>query len=233
MNQFKIFYVKSIHITGHFLACLGILTLCEKTNIRLIRWFRSLFSIYDLSDLVYLDLPWWTFDSIDFVESFLSSRNQARVFEWGSGASTIWLSKRCSEVISIEHDMQWGEKVRSLASQNYPGTLLNIILPNYSGCIKSKKTGFEGQFFDDYVKSIREFDGKFDLIVIDGRAREACLAEAIKKLSKDGYILFDDTKRKRYQTAIKKTDLNQRHLSGLAVSLPFFNATDILSHPKL
>ncbi len=233
MSQLKIFYIKFIHLTGRFLTFLGILTLFEKTNIRLLRWFRSLFSIYDLNDLVYLDLPWWTFDSIDFIEHFLSSRNEAKVFEWGSGASTIWLSKRCSMVISVEHDMQWGKQVEDLVLQNYPSTTLNVILPNCSGSIKSKKKGFENYFFDDYVKSIRKFNGKFDLIIIDGRAREACLSEAIKKLSKDGYILFDDTKRKRYQDAIQETNLDQMHLSGLAVSLPLFNATDILSHTKL
>ncbi|WP_419904827.1 class I SAM-dependent methyltransferase [Kiloniella sp.] len=209
---------------------INLLAVLEKPKNRPSKWFRSLFAIYDLDDMVHLGLPWWTFDAVEFVESFLEERKDARVFEWGSGASTIWLSKHSSEVVSVEHDPKWSERVGCLI-ENFSNTTLKAVPPKLSGCIRSNRKGYEDQFFDDYVQSIHEEEGKFDLIVIDGRARESCLTEAAKKLAEGGYILFDDTKRICYQTAIKKSGLRQRRLSGLAVCLPLPDATDLLSHP--
>lgn len=65
---------------------------------------RSLFTIYDVDDLIWLDLPWRTFHSIGFIERFLAKKTNASGFEFGSGASTIWLGRRAEMVVSVEHD---------------------------------------------------------------------------------------------------------------------------------
>jgi hypothetical protein len=65
------------------------------------RWVRSWLAIYDLEDLRRLDVPWWTMDAADEVAMFLRDRRDARIFEWGSGASTFWLARRAAAVHSV------------------------------------------------------------------------------------------------------------------------------------
>ncbi len=76
-------------------------------------WVRSQLSVYDVTDFMRLDLPWWTLNAVTLVDEFLQARPHARVFEWGSGASTIWLEKRAAEVISVENDERWHEMMSS------------------------------------------------------------------------------------------------------------------------
>ena len=64
--------------------------------------------------------------------------------------------------------------------------------------LKKKHRGTKAQL-KDYVEAINKF-GKFDKILIDGRARVDCAKQALKHL-KDGGIVFvhDFWKRKRYK----------------------------------
>jgi len=49
-------------------------------------------SMVYVDDLVNLDIPWWTYGAIDAVQQHLESlKGRARLFEFGSGASTVWL----------------------------------------------------------------------------------------------------------------------------------------------
>lgn len=223
-------YVKTIRGLRKGLEPLGFLKYLEERPGPTSRWLRSLFAIYDIDDLVHLDAAWWTFEAIEYVDAFLKDRTNARVFEWGSGASTIWLAKRAGEVISVEHDQDWADQVCGRI-QNLPQVQLNVVAPTASGDVPSAKFGFEGQFFDDYVAKIDDVDGTFDLIVIDGRVREACLERAVTRLSEGGIILLDDYKRKRYQTAAESLGLRIRKLDGLAACLPLPDSTGVLTNP--
>lgn len=222
-------YVKFIRGLRAILKPLGVLKFLERRQGLTARWLRSLFAIYDIDDLVHLDAAWWTFQAIDNVDAFLKNRPNSRVFEWGSGASTIWLAKRAGEVVSVEHDQDWAVQVRSRI-QDLEHVKLNVVAPATSGRIPSAKFGFEGQFFDDYVAKIDDTEGLFDLIVIDGRAREACLERAASRLSKGGIILLDDYNRQRYQDAAQSQGWKIERLDGLAACLPLRDSTAILTH---
>lgn len=222
-------YVRAIHGLGNALRPIGALKILESRSGLTARWLRSLFAIYDIDDLVHLDAAWWTFQATDHVDAFLKSRPNARVFEWGSGASTIWLAKRAAQVVSIEHDHEWAKQVRSRVC-DLDHVELNVVAPTESGLISSAKRGFEGQYFDDYVAKIDDADGMFDLIVIDGRARNACLDRAVSRLSEGGMILLDDFKRTRYQTAAQSRGMHILNLDGLAACLPLPDSTAILTN---
>ena len=199
---------------------------------RVCAWLRSLFAIYDFDDLVRLGLPWWTFDSIDVVERFLAEKGTARVFEYGAGASTLWLAARSAEVISIEHDLDWAEKVRAKVWPVARCTVHAIApVPQHDGDndFRSNRKGFEKFSFRDYVNAIRATECTFDPIVIDGRCREQCLVMSMEKLAADGIILFDDTLHKRYRTAIRATPLYRRAFFGLSVCIPYPDSTTTLS----
>jgi hypothetical protein len=234
----KKFYVKSTRLMRGFLRAIGVLRIWDKwaSKSRIGKWSRSLLSIYDIDELVALDVPWWTFDSIDIVDDFLTNRPAAKVFEWGSGASTIWLSKRAKSVIAIEHDRNWASLVDSMAPANVE---IRLVEPSKlqagSNPITSSKKGNSDLDFSDYVKAIEHENSTFDLIVIDGRAREGCLGLAIAKLSEDGMILFDNVDRARYREAISRfqDQLKTTWTRGLTPGLPYPTRTAVISRRDL
>ncbi|MDR7253783.1 putative O-methyltransferase YrrM [Nocardioides sp. BE266] len=198
------------------------------------RWARSLLAIYDVRELVALDTPWWTFESAELVAAHLAERPGARVFEWGSGASTAWLSRRAREVVAVEHDAAWAEQVRPLAGAGVEVVTVPPVPATAGAGVLSQKPGFEGLDFSDYVAAIDQQDGVFDLIVIDGRAREACLARAVPHLADDGLIVFDNVDRQRYRDAMAaQPGLEVRWTRGLTPSLPYPTRTALIrrSHP--
>jgi hypothetical protein len=195
-------------------------------------WARSLFAIYDIEDMVAIDLPWWSLDAIREADAFLRSRPTARVLEYGSGASTIWLARRAMSVVSVEHDPSWYPVVLERLA-GYPNARLKLIGPDphpVEGYLSEKK-GWRGRSFHDYASAIEQEEGLFDLIVIDGRARAACLRHARDRLAGGGLILFDNSGRERYQAAIEASGMIARRLRGVTACLPYPDETALLQHP--
>jgi Methyltransferase domain len=195
----------------------------------------SLSAIYDIERMVSLDLPWWTYQAAEEVDRFLSSKvGGARVFEFGSGASTLWLAKRAREVHSVEHDEGFVGLVRNMLGSrdnvDLRGVVPTELLPTSTAV--SERAGHEHLDFEDYVSVIDDVGGLFDLIVIDGRARSACLERAIPHLVAGGVIVFDNAGRNRYRAAIDASGLVVEMKAGWAPSLPYREATALLRHPS-
>ena len=225
-------YVASVRGVGAVLNAAGVLGWLERRQGRRgYHWMRSLFAIYDLDQFIALDVPWWTYHAIDRVDDFLRARSNASVFEFGSGASTIWLARRAGAVHSVEHDRSWFDLMQSRIAP-YPHIQLSFApadeVPSADQLFHSRKEGHEGESFEDYVAAITSTGQTYDLIVIDGRARPACLRIAQHCLSQGGMIIFDNTKRKRYATAIADSGLAAIHLPGLTPSLPYPDKTTLL-----
>ncbi len=192
-------------------------------------WLRSQLSVWDVEDFVQLDLPWWTLDSASLVDEFLSVRPRARVFEWGSGASTIWLEKRATEVISVEYDPEWTQLMQTIVG---PGTTVVEVSasPDPHPEVPSGMWGHKGLDYSSYVAAIDAARGDFDLIVIDGRARTACLDKAVERLAPGGMIVFDNTNRARYRKALESVApmFEPTTTSGLTPALPWSTHTTLL-----
>mgnify|MGYP001241821447 CR=1 FL=1 len=180
------------------------------------RWFASLGAIYHLDRMVALDIPWWNVAATCKVEEFLRSRPKARVFEFGSGASTIWLARRSGQVTSVEHNAVWANALESSLASHSNVKLLRAAY-DASGNLADQP----------YVNAITG-DGLYDLIVIDGRLRTACLAAAIPMLQPHGIILFDDSGRSRYRRAINECGLKEEHFRGLSYCVPYPDHSSIL-----
>jgi hypothetical protein len=229
----KVMYVSFIRKAGVVARKVGLLSWLENYgDLFFPRYVRSLFSIYDAADMAKLDLPWWTFSAINHVDSFLRSRSGgAIVFEYGSGASTVWLSKRSRQVTYVEHDFVFFEFMKTLTA-DISNVVGHFAEPTRSDnklpLCPSSRTGFKGADFLSYVSTIQSANGPFDLIVVDGRARQSCLKEAIKHLKPDGMILFDNSHRSRYKNAIKESGLEASVYRGLAPALPYIEETTIL-----
>ena len=231
----KQIYVALIRFLKRILYIFGVIYILEKTKnkSRFALWARSLFAIYDLDEMVKLDVPWWTIKSITKVESFLAGRHNPSVFEWGAGASTLWLAKRAGTVISVEHDDSWAARVKE-ATTEMKTVKVRHKPPGISKGGESKytsaKSGNTGYSFENYVKAIDETSKKFDLIVIDGRAREACFDLALGNLKEDGIILFDNMNRKRYKLKLRqhKSRIEIIKTWGLTVALPYPSSTYLI-----
>lgn len=225
-------YVASVRTVRPVLRGVGLTAFLERRpSSDWALWARSLTAIYDIDELDRLDLPWWTLAAVREVDRFLSERGTAQVFEWGSGASTLWLARRAARVVSIEHDAPWYDEMTTRVA-----ALDNVDLrfcppdPPESRDERylSEKPQWKGRSFSAYVRAIDETDTRYDLIVIDGRARAACLEAARDRLAPGGCIVFDNSGRKRYRQAIEASPCRAMRFRGLTACLPYPDETTLL-----
>jgi hypothetical protein len=233
MTLLKSAYVASMRAGRSLAGATGILDWLEApARGRTTRWARSLFAIYDIEDMTRLDLPWWTLDAVEKVHAFLAERPQARVFEYGSGASTIWLARRAACVVSVEHDADWHPVVEGKLAA-HPNARVRLVPPDTRPDADSRyvstKPAWRGRTFRDYVHAIDDEPGAFDVIVIDGRARVACLEHAAGRLAEGGLIVFDNTHRRAYRRAIAGSGLRALRTGGLTACLPYPDETTLIS----
>lgn len=223
-RRLKSIYIAVMRGLGRGLTALRILPAEPPPRQQRVRhWLVSLTRIYDSVAIAELGVPWWTYEASEAVADWLDARPRPiRVFEWGSGSSTIWLSSRVDRVITIEHDDEFaaviGEHLDPLGNVE----LRHVrAVPSADPRIGSAKKGNEGLDFFDYVHAIDAETEPFDLIVIDGRAREACLTAALPHLRPDGLVLFDDPHRARYRRAIDDSGLDATFHRGLSPTIPY------------
>lgn len=136
--------------------------------------------------------PWFVMGAITYLEDeFLEDpygELAFKSFEWGSGGSTIWLSQRTKDVITLEHDAGWVEKIQAELDE-YGITNVSLLHRPLVG---------------GYVEYIDGFpDEHFDIIMVDGRQRSDCLRHAIPKLRCGGALVLDNSERAEYQEAQK------------------------------
>ncbi|MEM7086980.1 MAG: FkbM family methyltransferase [Bacteroidota bacterium] len=124
-------------------------------------------------------LPWFTYSSIHFIEGNIKASHN--VFEFGSGNSTQWFANRVKDVVSLEHDLKWYEKMKDPFSK----------YANISYHHKPLDTG-------TYETHINHFKDTFDIIIIDGRKRIECAKNSLSALKQDGIIIWDNSDRDVY-----------------------------------
>lgn len=169
--------------------------------------------------------PWWPYSAQRFVAQHLAPG--ARVFEFGGGGSTLWLGPRTSEVVCVEHNPDWFDALQTVVA---PHVRLIMAPPMKDGLIPSEAE--EGVYFDDYVKTIcAENDQSFDLVIVDGRARLACLTASLDKVRRGGMLLLDDSDRPRYRRAHEEVTWPRRHLRGLKPGVRHIAQTTVFVRP--
>jgi len=190
------------------------------------RYLKSLFAVYDINEMSQQDLAWWTFDAMAWIENFLKTRQDASVFEYGSGASTLWLARRARHVVSIEDDAGFFTRVSKMKPDNVTYSLHRadeIFDPDF----ESGRHDLRGKSFRTYVRAVDETNDFFDLIVIDGRCRRQCMERAVAHLKPGGAILLDNTDMQRYRDIAPAQSLKKIVTRGLTPSLPYPTETTI------
>jgi hypothetical protein len=115
-------------------------------------------------------IPWYTYPAIEFLKSLDLSKS--RVFEYGCGNSSIFWAQRSNAVFAVENNAEWAHIVRDL---NVPG--LTVI---------------EAVDRNAYIGAAETVGGEFDVVIVDGRFRRACVQVASKVVHETGMIIFDN-----------------------------------------
>ncbi|MGB3443439.1 MAG: class I SAM-dependent methyltransferase [Actinophytocola sp.] len=225
-------YVSGVRTVRKAAEKTGLLTKLENSASPKARHVRTLFSIFDAGDMVRMDMAWWSYPAMQRVDEFLSGRPDARIFEYGAGASTLWLAKRAAHVDSVEHDTGWAESVRGMLADSPGNVKLHAVPPTSAtadSVVRSGRVGHTDLDFGDYVSTIDEVGGPFDLIVVDGRARVDAFRRSLDHLADGGVVVFDNIKRKRYWEVISvMPGLRIELLKGGTPTLPYPTTTGLI-----
>lgn len=126
-------------------------------------------------------IPWYSYPAIEFLEPRI--RPGLRVFEYGSGWSTLWWAQRVAEVFSVEHDAQWSALVQPRLPSN-----ARVALKTEAG---------------GYVGEIDACGGEFDIVVVDGEHRNQCARAAAARVKRTGAIVFDNSDRVSFSEGVR------------------------------
>lgn len=199
---------------------------------------RTLLAVHNAEDLVAMDLPWWTYEAVDTVEAFLARFDgRAKVFEYGSGASTVWLARRSGSVDAVEHDDAWAQRVRELLAAT-PGLRCQPVVHvpqvprSQDPRVASGAPSGRGLDFEAYVHAIDSTSGDLDLVLVDGRARAEVLLHVLDRVGQGGVVLLDDAQRPRYRAAVDEAarqGWTVRRTRGATVCQPLPRETVLLS----
>lgn len=205
-----------------------------------IPWWRSRKPGY----LIASSMPWICFDAIIFLNDCLRTKNNLRIFEYGSGGSTFYWLLFDVKLVSIEHDISWFTMVKEkLNTRMIKNVDYRYVEPEYvnENWWKERDPSDPLQYstgdetlknykFRNYVNQIDQFpDGYFDLIMIDGRSRPACITHSIKKVKQGGLLIIDNTEIDYYfqKTASYLEAFDRKIFFGIVPTLTHMSRTDI------
>jgi precorrin-6B methylase 2 len=140
-------------------------------------WFKT-FKLKRCVDQNGNPIPWMTYAFVDFLTPRL--KKDFKVFEYGCGNSSLWWAKRVDDHTACEHNKDWLREVERNAPDN-----LKLIHRRTEG--------------GEFAEAILEEAKKFDIIIIDGEDRNSCAESAVKAISENGIIIWDNSDREAYQ----------------------------------
>lgn len=161
--------------------------------------------------------PWIPFSGFKYLKRIV--KKHMVIFEYGSGGSTLFFSKRVKYVISVEHDKVWYLKVKKIIELSKCNNCeiflreprINREGSKYDfsdlGSYTSSDDAYKNMSFESYAKTINLYpDFYFDIIFIDGRSRPSCVKHAVNKLKVNGYLILDNSDIKVYKKIYEYLD---------------------------
>lgn len=155
-------------------------------------------------------IPWVTYSFIDFIKDRITKNH--RIFEYGSGNSTIFYAERAGFVTSVEHDKTWFDLVKNSSPSN------------------AEMIFCELETDGEYARKAPSLNQPFDIIIVDGRDRVNCCKYAVEALSPSGVIVLDDSEREMYSSArdfLKTNGFKELFFSGIAPGSLISKATSV------
>jgi hypothetical protein len=162
--------------------------------------------------------PWFTYPAISFLKDIISK--EMKVFEFGSGYSTLFFNSNAGECFSVEHSEEWSKNLLDLnpameiAVCTEGGIPLPSVLDLLEGFAMERfelpvspdrnhnvEHGLLNIEFLNYASQLtRRERGYYDVIVIDGMARAFTGYLAANLVSDNGYIILDNSDRWQYNS---------------------------------
>jgi hypothetical protein len=161
--------------------------------------------------------PWYTFPAIEFLKDIIDKDH--KVLEYGSGYSSLFYKDKVKELLSVEHDKEWAVKI----TNEHPGLEIHVVEQGESAIDISEKPfyafretqsklaprsnhvehdikhGLANEEFAAYASMIyAKPKGYYDIVVVDGMARGLCAWYAADMISKNGFIILDNSDRCQY-----------------------------------
>lgn len=159
-----------------------------------------------------LRLPWLPFRLIAELESVATPG--ASVFEFGGGGSTLWFLDRGTRVVTVEDHEGWSKRLRDSIGEADSWTLIRRDIT------------------DGYVEAVEDYaDETFDVVLVDGKERPACLVAAAAKVRRGGLLVLDDADRSEYGPALRSLGWPQRLVVGFAPAKPSLGYSLVLTRP--
>jgi len=116
-------------------------------------------------------LPWYTYPAIEYCNQLDASA--LKIFEYGSGNSSLYWANKGAKVWCVEHDPAWWEEMRRRSAQ-----LCGLSLREDA---------------TTYAAAIVDPGETFDIVIIDGVWRNESAALAVRHVRKDGVIILDNS----------------------------------------
>jgi predicted O-methyltransferase YrrM len=116
-------------------------------------------------------IPWLGYRAIRRIAGLVGPGT--RVLEFGSGFSTVWLARRGADVLSIETQDEWADRVEGHLA-GVPGHKVRILRaePPYTPDLLAGET--------------------FDFALVDGDGRDSAMATALSVVRPGGYVYLDN-----------------------------------------
>jgi len=180
---------KSVNISGSKLPIeelhLSFLTNKLRTEYGFLESSRKNIPVNDKNEI----MPMYTYPCYEWLNSIDWTDN--KVFEYGTGYSTIWWQNKNVNYHAVEDNKQWYDMIKDKTN-----------IKHEPECNK-------------YSQSIYNYDFKFDVIVIDGIVRFDCVKPALERIKDDGIIIFDNSDwHKNSKEELDKSDLISTHFHG-------------------
>ena len=146
-------------------------------------WDRVARAVYERSHPGH---PWLTRQAVAVLSDWLEDGD--RGLEWGSGRSTVWLASRVVQLMSIEHNPEWYEKVHSILEEK---GLRNV---DYRKAEVDPASSSSPEH--PYVSAAAELtEGSLDFVLVDGVMRDHCTTLATRLLKPGGLLVLDNVER--------------------------------------
>lgn len=159
--------------------------------------------------------PWYTYPAITFLKDIIDPKH--KVLEYGSGYSSLYYKDKVADVCSVEHDLEWAQKI----TDKHSNLQIHVVEENSAVHIDAKDS------IENFLKSVRQWrsnhrehdvkhglvnnefagyasmiymkpKGYYDIVVVDGMARALCAWVAADMVADDGYIILDNSDRCQY-----------------------------------
>ncbi|MBN1914249.1 MAG: hypothetical protein JW788_07625 [Candidatus Omnitrophica bacterium] len=141
--------------------------------------------------------------AVEVIKDIIKRLRPKKCLEWGMGYGTLIfcsLLEKDSIWYAIEHDAEWFNRI-----SGYSKRLKNIkaflVAPNNFPWTDENDDGSYSDL-EDYINFPEQY-GKFNFILVDGRARLDCLSKAHEMLEDRGVVILHDAERKFYHAAFK------------------------------